>query len=112
MWCIKDCSILLYCFSPLDITVKTTTSQSGHRDLSFVSCEAFILVKEQVNGRVCFYVHSGYLKYNKRELHTVHFGLLYQERLAECWSHEMSENISLKMGVKFVASLNVGKNFC
>ena len=24
----------------------------------------------------------------------------------------MSENISLKMGVKFAASLNMGKNFC
>ena len=27
------------------------------------------------------------------------------------WS-EMSENISLKMGVKFAASLNMGKNLC
>ena len=25
---------------------------------------------------------------------------------------EMSENISLKMGVKFAASLNMGKNLC
>ena len=25
---------------------------------------------------------------------------------------EMSENISLKMGVTFVASLNMGKNLC
>ena len=25
---------------------------------------------------------------------------------------EMSENVSLKMGVKFAASLNMGKNLC
>ena len=32
--------------------------------------------------------------------------------LFELQGSEMNENISLKMGVKFAASLNMGKNLC
>ena len=35
-----------------------------------------------------------------------------KEVLFQLQGSKMSENISLKMGVKFAASLNMGKNFC